>query len=63
MIRSKRVVIPWVPVLSQDHVAEGSGDAMDHRHNILATRYRQGAAITEVILQVDHQQNVAVNQF
>src|SRR5450755_3571256 len=49
MIGSKRVVIAWVPVLGQDHMAEGSGDAMNHWHNILATRYRHGAPITEVI--------------
>jgi hypothetical protein len=63
MIGSKRVVVPWVPVLGQDHMAEGPGDAMDHRHNILAARYRQGAPITEVILHIDYKQNVAVNQF
>jgi hypothetical protein len=63
MIGSKRVVIPWVPVLGQDHMAEGTGDAMDYRHYVLATWYSQGAPVTEVILHVDHQQNVTVNQF
>jgi hypothetical protein len=63
MIGGERVVIPRVPVLSQDHVAEGSSDTMNHRHNILATGYRQGAPITEVILHIDYKQNVTVNQF
>jgi hypothetical protein len=63
MIGSKRVVVPWVPVLGQDHVAEGSGNAVNHRHNILATWYRKCPTVAEVILHIDYQQNVAVNQF
>jgi hypothetical protein len=62
MIGGERVVIPRVPVLSQDNMAEGSGDTMNHRYNILAARYRQGAPITEVILHIDYKQNVTVNQ-
>ena len=63
MIRSKRVVVPWVPILGQNHMAESAGDAMDHWHHFLAPWYRKGASIAEIILHVDNQQNVAVNQF
>ena len=63
MMGGKGVVVPWVPVLSQNHMTEGAGNAMDHRHNLLAARYSKSASIAEVILHVDHQQNVAVNQF
>ena len=60
MIRSEGMMIPWVPVLGQDHVAKARGNPMDHRHHILAARHRQRPSIAEVILHVDHQQNVAV---
>src|ERR1700760_3210642 len=63
MIGSKRVVIPRMPVLGQDHMAEGPGDAMDHRHDILAPGNRQGAPITKVVLHINDKQNVTLNQF
>ena len=51
-----------MPVLGKDHMLKEPGHPMDHRHHILAARYREGASITEVILYVDHQQHIAVNQ-
>jgi hypothetical protein len=60
MIRSEGVVILWVPILGQNRMAKGAGDAVDHRHHLLSARYREGAPIAEVILYVDHQQNIAI---
>jgi hypothetical protein len=41
-------------------MAKSAGDAMDHRHHLLSARYRESAPIAEVILYVDHQQNIAI---
>ena len=62
MIRGEGVMILWVPVLGQDHMREGGGNAMDHRHHVLAARDSKRASITEVILHVDHQQDITVSK-
>ena len=53
-------MIARMPVLGQNHMAEGVGDAVDHRNHVLAARHGKCASIAEVILHVNHQQNVAV---
>jgi hypothetical protein len=44
-------------------MAKDAGDPIDHRHHFLAARYGKSATIAEIILYVDHQQNVAVKEF
>jgi hypothetical protein len=61
MIRGEGVVILWVPILRQNRMAKGAGDAVDHRHHLLSAWYSEGASVTEVILYVNHQQNVAIS--
>ena len=60
MIRGKGVVVSWVPVLGQNYMLEGAGDAMDDRHHLLAARHCEGASIAELILHVNHQQNIPI---
>ena len=60
MIGGEGVMIARVPVLGQNHMAEGGGNPIDHRHHFLAARHSKSASIAEVILHVDHQQNIAV---
>src|SRR5262249_30136003 len=42
------------------HVREFLRDPVDHRHDLVAARDREPAAGTEIVLHVDHQQQVAV---
>ena len=49
-----------VPVLRQHHMRESRGQAIDQRHDLVAARHRQPAARTEVVLDVDDQQDVAI---
>src|ERR1700677_3898923 len=62
MMRSKGMMIWWMPILGHDQVAKERGHAMDHGNHLLAAGHGEGASITEVILYVDHQQHIAVNQ-
>jgi hypothetical protein len=63
MIRGEGMMIARVPVLGQNHMAKDAGDPIDHRHHLLAARHGKSASIAEVILYIDHQQNVAVKEF
>ena len=49
-----------VPILGQHHVLEARGQAVDQRHDLVAARHRKAAAGAEIVLDVDHQQDVAV---
>jgi hypothetical protein len=35
---------------------------MDHRHHVLAARYSKRPPIAEVILHIDHQQDITVSK-
>src|SRR5262249_20246482 len=59
MRRWKRVVAGRVPILRQHHVVEARGDAIDDRHDFIAARNGKFATRTEVILDIDDQQDVA----
>jgi hypothetical protein len=60
VIGGEGVMVAGMPVLGQNHMAEGVGDPVDHWNHFLAARHGQSASVAEVILHVDHQQNVAV---
>jgi hypothetical protein len=49
------MVILWVPILGQNRMVKGAGNAVDHRHHLLTVRYGEGSPIAEVILYIDHQ--------
>src|SRR6266436_7008728 len=57
--RCKRAVAGRMPILRQHHVPEARCDAIDDRHDFVAARNGKLAARTEVILDGDHQQDVA----
>src|SRR5262245_10238092 len=57
--RCKRAVAGGMPILRQHHVPEARCDAIDDRHDFVAARNGKLAARTEVVLDVDHQQDVA----
>src|SRR5438876_7976898 len=63
MRRCKRVVAGRVPILRQHHLAETPGEAIDDRHDVVAMRDGKLAARTEVVLDVDDQQDVAVSNW
>src|SRR5262249_43683395 len=48
-----------MPILRQDHVAKARSDAIDDRDDLVAAGNRKLAARTEVVLDVDHHQDVA----
>ena len=39
---------------------EAFGQTIDQRHHLVATRNRQRPAGTEVVLDIDHQQRIAI---
>ena len=49
-----------MPVLGQHHVLETPGQPVDHRHDLVAARNRKPAARAEVVLDVDHQQDIPI---
>ena len=49
-----------MPVLGQHHMLETPGQQVDHGHDLVAARNRKTAARTEVVLDVDHQQDIAI---
>jgi hypothetical protein len=48
-----------MPILRQHHVAEAAGEPIDGRHDFIATRNGKVAVGTEIVLDVDNQQDVA----
>src|SRR5262245_52238251 len=60
MRRCERVVAGRMPILRQHHMPETRGDAIDDRHDFMAARNGEFATWTEVILDIDDQQDVAV---
>src|SRR5689334_19482696 len=58
MRRRKRTVSRWMPVLRQRHMAEAFRKLVDDRHHSVAVTNRQRAARAEVILHVDHKEQV-----
>src|SRR5689334_19980357 len=58
MRRRKRTVSRWMPVLRQRHMAEAFCKLVDDRHHSVAVTNRQRAARAEVILHVDHKEQV-----
>ena len=49
-----------MPILGQDDVWKPSGESIDDRDHLIAARNRKSAARAEIILNIDHKQNVAV---
>ena len=56
-------MVLWVPVLGQNDMRKEAGDPMDDGNHFLAAWHRESTTVTEIILYIDHQQNVAVNRF
>src|SRR6266508_4630216 len=48
-----------MPILRQHHVAEAAGQAIDGGHDFIATRNGKVAVGTEIVLDIDDQQDVA----
>ena len=49
-----------MPVLRQHDMLEALRDTVDDRHDLAAVRHRQRPAGAEIVLDVDHQQYVAI---
>jgi hypothetical protein len=47
-----------MPILRQDHMAQAAGEPIDRRHDFVAFGDGKPAAGAEVVLDVDHQQDV-----
>src|SRR5690606_27167700 len=58
--RGKRAVAGRMPILRQHHVLEAPRKPVDERHDLVAARNGKRAARTEIILNVDDQQDVAI---
>src|SRR5262249_1308132 len=59
MLGGEGLVTRRMPVLGQDHVAETPRQPVDDRHHLVAARHGERAARTEVVLDVDNDENVA----
>ena len=51
-------MIGRVPVLGEDHVRKPAGEAVDDRDHFIAARNRKGTTWAEIVLNIDHKQNV-----
>src|SRR5262249_43442251 len=60
MRRRERQMSRRMPVLRQYHVLEAPGDAIDAGHDLVAARHRETAAGTEIVLDVDDEQDVVL---
>src|SRR5215468_11095527 len=49
-----------MPILRQHHVAEPRGQRIDQRHDLVAARNRETSLGTEIVLDVDNQEDVLV---
>jgi hypothetical protein len=49
-----------MPILRQDHVLEPRREPIDQRHDLVAASDREAPFRAEVVLYIDHQQNVLV---
>jgi hypothetical protein len=49
-----------MPILRQHHMAKAAGEPIDRRNNFVAFGNGKLAARTEVVLDVDHQEDVAL---
>ena len=58
MAGGKGKVPARMPVLGENHMREPLCQSIDERHDLVAARDRERAAGTEVVLNVDHQQNI-----
>src|SRR5206468_1065864 len=54
----KRLVAGRMPVLGQDDMLEAAGERVDDRHYLVAARHGEGAARTEIVLDVDDDEDV-----
>src|SRR5262249_52482261 len=60
VIGGEGYVVRWMPVLGQNDVGEFFGNAVDRRHDLLPARHGQRAAGAEIVLDVDHKQDIPV---
>ena len=51
-----------MPILRQHHMGKLRGQAIDQRHDLVAAGHREAAARTEVVLDVDDQQDILVRR-
>src|SRR5580700_9404736 len=51
-----------MPVLRQHHVGEPRGEAVDQRNDLITMRHAQRAAGTEVVLDIDDDEDVIVTE-
>src|SRR5712671_2697733 len=49
-----------MPILGQDHVWNPRGQPVDDRDHLVAARNRESPTRAEIILNIDHQQNIAL---
>jgi hypothetical protein len=58
MTGGKRLVAGGMPILGQHHVLESCGQPIDEGHNLVTGGDWQPSAGTEIVLNVDHQENI-----
>ena len=56
MVGGEGAVVGGVPILGEHHGGEGPGDAVDQGRDGRAVGNGQGAAVAEIVLDVDHEQ-------
>ena len=52
-----------MPILRQDNVPELARDLVDRLHDLIRTRYGKGASLAEIVLDIDHEQDVGTADF
>src|SRR5271166_1741929 len=60
-MRAGKRGMSWrMPVLGQDHMGKRAGQPVDRGENRVAFGYRKRSAGTEIVLDVDDQQNLSI---
>ena len=60
MRRCKRQMPARMPVLRKHYVREFGRQGIDQGHNLVATRYGEAAAWTEIVLDVDNEKHIVL---
>lgn len=59
MCGGERRVPSRVPILSQQYMLETAGKPVDQRYDLIAARDAESGSRTEIVLNVDHKQDIA----
>src|SRR5262249_15652159 len=58
--RGKGAMAGRMPVLCQQHMPESLSNVVDKRNDLIAAWHSQRAAGAKVVLDIDHEQNIAI---